>query len=413
MRRRGAILILVCAAVSGCSATGGLETTTESARAAVLAVRPSADLGGVKVEIWTPSTDLVSLAGGEPGGISLPELAGIFEAQAPVLTRLALLDKSDVVEFREQFLGLGTAGTVGLAFPARGLILVTPQGASSVEVIAHEFGHIASARMGYGAGSRERLFLRGGRGPDPAWADIDTLIASWLANEADAEFTGRAAAAFLEGKERGLEDLWRRPVPPEEPDLVGPATITRPDGSTITFGAGEGYFFPKSILDTWIKMAYGGSLRLVIARHADGEGLEEALHRTWERFSFSTREVLFPETAGVSSRFAAACRGLGTEVSGATRVGALLVRDMLERRAGLSRASAMDLVRRLEDDIVLRAGKDGLLWVTRWSEAESARTFADLYATVRKGAAPRVDGNLAVATVGDVANGEALLARLR
>ncbi len=405
------VMAVAAAACSACSSPGDLRAAAESARAAVLAVRPAADLEGVRVEVWTRSTDLRALAEAEAGSVSLPELAAIFEAQAPVLTELALLDTADVDEFREEFLGLGETGIAGLAFPSSGVILVPPQSSGSIDVLAHEFGHIASARMGYGETTRARVFLRADRGP--AWANVDALVASWLVNEGDAEFTGRMAAAFLEEGEAGSVALWQRPVPPEEPDLVGPATITRPDGSEVVLEKGEGYIFPKSILATWTKLAYGGSLALVVARRVGDEDLEATLRRTWEGFSFTTREVLFPDAPVESSRFALACKSLEAEASGATRVGALLVRDMLERKSGLSRRGATDLVAALEDDLVLRSVHGGLLWVTTWSDSVSARRFSDLYGVVLPGAARRTDGHLAVVVLGEVPDVEALLARLQ
>jgi hypothetical protein len=405
------VLLLVGVVLTACGPRAELRATAESARDAVRSVRPAADLANVRVEIWTRATDVRTLAAAETEGVTLPELATLFEAQAPVLEQLGLVTRQDVADFETAFLELGSEGIAGIAFPASGLVFVTEWAAGSLEVLAHEYGHVASARMGYGARTSQAVFPRGAGAP--AFADLDALVAAWLLHEADAELTGRMAAAFAQGGRAAAEALWRERIPVEAPDLVGPASLTRPDGTRVVLEAGESYVFPKSLLETWLDLAYGGSQRLPLARHADGDDLEATLRRTWAEFTFTTREVLFPDVPTTPSRFADACADLADGITGATRVGALFVRDALERRGGLSRERALGLVRALEDDVVVRTRDGGLLWVVRWTDDAAAKKFARSYELIVANASIRADGRVVTVTVGDVPEAESLLTRLR
>src|SRR2546428_1710346 len=158
-------------ALQGCTLGPDLKDTAATARDAVLAVRPQADLKGVRVQLFTPSMDLKALLKDDSSGFSLPELRRVIDENAPSFVRMSLLDSKDAEMLRQEFADLYRLDAAGVAIYSAGLILIAPDHAGSVETCAHELAHIGSARMGYFAGCLQKYFPRAGGRPDPAWVD--------------------------------------------------------------------------------------------------------------------------------------------------------------------------------------------------------------------------------------------------
>lgn len=274
-------MVLVSTAVllaPGCALGPDLDTTAATAREAVLAVRPQADLNGVRARLLTASVDLKSLVKDDRSGLWLPELGRIVDENAPALVQLSLLDSNDVDEIRREFVDLYMADHSGVAVGSKGLILIVPDQARSIETCAHELAHIATARKGYLLPCSRRYFPRTEGVPDPAWVDLDAMLASKLLSEADAQLTARAAVAFREGGAEALRRLWRAPVDVDPPQGKGPLKVKHPDGTVIELGPGEPFYDTRqTALRALNHLAYGGSVALLLARHKDGEGLEDTL----------------------------------------------------------------------------------------------------------------------------------------
>ena len=306
--------VLLGAVGAGCAGRSDLSTLIRSTREAVQKTRPRSDLSNVQVEVLGETTDLARLAKdlrGSPGFLDMDE---IVKEQSEALVRLQLLDAPTVERIRQKFGNIDPtmADADGVAIPLKDLVRIR-QEAASMEVLAHEFGHIACHRMGHDEAGRRRICLLGvdGAKVDPAWVDLDALIFLWALGEAEAQSTAAAAVAYHAGGPGGLGDLWKTKVEVDLSkggmEITGPASIKRADGTTIVeVKSGEKYRSPpEDFLTTLGYLAYEGSLAAVLARHQGDEGLEGTLERLWKEASFTTRELLFPEEPSKQSRLAA------------------------------------------------------------------------------------------------------------
>jgi hypothetical protein len=355
--------------------------------------------------------DVKALARQEGDALPLPVLEDVFETQGEILLHLGVLGAGDIASLREEFLHPSDRSTAAMSFPSIGLILVSSSYGDSIDVLVHELGHLVSAEQGYERTAHDSYSLARTGELDPSWIDLDALLASWLAEEAEAEMTGRIAIAFNSGGATAVERLWRAEIQEEHPDVTGPARIHISKEETIELAPGEGYFFKKSIVQDLIKFAYGGSMRLVRARHKSGESLEETLQRMWSGFSYMTREVLYPYDPVSVSRLAATARQGSIEAVGATRIGSLLVREMLERRGHLSRTRASKIARNMEDDIVLKVPEGGVIWIIQWEDEHVANDFVDAYQPLDPVARIGTRGSVTSITWGTVPDSEEIVAR--
>lgn len=412
--------------LAGCVSPGArLNATLRSAREAVLSVRPSAKLEDVRAEIWTASIDVASLLKDEAASLSFHELRRVVDAQFETLLQLDITTPGSLEQVRKELVRLDSDSVEGIALASRGLILVKEAVVGSEAVVAHELGHVAAARMGY-TKRRDRISLRGGEELVPEWVDLDALIALWVLGEADAQFTARAAEAHRRDGQDAVDRLWGEPAEVNlehvGSKITGAASLRYPDGTVLELKAGGEYIDPAGLLDALMYLAYDGSRATVVASHHRGESVESTLQRMWSAASFSTKELLFLGRANQASRLAGGARQRAPSladsgVSGATRVGAFLVRELLVRRAHLSESQALEIAGALEDDLALQARGHGCLWLTEWNDGNAAKKFSDLYRLVLEKAGAKasleIDGPLVTATAGDVPGREAILAALR
>ncbi len=392
-RGESGILGLLVLFLVGCrSEQGRLGDSLEAARRNVLQVRPAARLDDVRARVWTGAADVGTDEDSDPLYLSIPEVLRVLDAQAPVLTALRIANRSDLDLVSKDLLDPASPFLQGLALPSRGLVLVRPAAVGSLEVVAHELGHVATACMAYM--KKERMYLRPGVPLDAAWVDLDALIAAWMLGEGDAQITARAAHAVEKGGVAAADAVWSS-VPAFSPEsltemkLTGPATLHFEDGTTIALLKGETFHVPVDLPQALAHLAYEGSLATVASFHEQGDRVEDTLHRMWSSASYTTRELLFPGKGSKSSHLADRVRrnaprlkALG--VTGATRVGTVFLHQMLVRIAHLDDPEAQRIAWGLEDDIVVRAGDGGMIWRTEWLDPGRATEFAGLYATVLK-----------------------------
>ena len=320
---------------------------------------------------------------------------------------------------RGEFVAIDIVGHDGLTILSRGLVLVRPERADSLAVLAHELAHVATARKGYRDESNERYFLRPAGAPDPDWIDVDALVATRCLLEADAEITERAALAFQEAGDAAVSALWKERSPVLPADGVGPLRVVKPDGSVaVDVGAGEPFHDRTSTVAKLLgKLAYEGSLALVKARHRENENLEETLRRTWETFSYSTREIFVPEKPPLGpANLARAARSLGVPAHGALRVGAFLIFCFLYRKSDLAIDDVLKLIDAFEDDLLVRTYADagaGSLWVTKWATPSAAERFASIYGKVLEPGSVASEGNWVTAQLGEAPAKKEIVQKLK
>jgi hypothetical protein len=346
----------------------------------------------MRAELWTGTTRAEELANLEHSLVTGSVLDDVFKKYGHAFVSIGLLSEGDVADLQREFLHSEQGVSAAVSFPTSGIILVSPEHAQSVGVLSHELGHIVTAQRRYTERIQGHANSRSISGDSLTELDIDAIVALWLAEEADAEMTSRVAVAYAGGGDQAVRELWKQEVQGQRPDLVGPATVTLPGGKRVQLAAGEEFFFERSILKDLTALAYGASLRLVQARHQSGEELEDTLQRMWSTFSFTTREVLTPEAPLPSPKLRALADQQVSQDAHCTRVGALLVREMLEHGAGLSRSQASQLSGLWEDDVLVRSATGGVLWVIRWSNGDAALAFNKAYSVIGRASAVEARG---------------------
>ncbi len=374
-----------------------VDATVDEATRLLRAVRPGVNVSGVQIRSLRPWVDSRALLDGEQRVEVVTKRRCLIE-HADLLQRFCLVNPGEV----ELLLARVSRGSFvdrpAFANHHRSVVWIPAKDLGSVEVIAHELAWIASARQNYAEANRHRIHLSEA-GDDVTRIDLDALLALDLLREADAAFTTEAALRYRADRESGLAELWRERV-----YLEGEA-----DSS---FGSLSGS--RQTLPEAMDELAHRGSRSLLQALHRPGEGLEPALERAWSGFSYTTREILFPRDAHHrSSRFAASARHFDARVRRVVRFGAFLTWRMLLRETNLRPRHVLDIVRSFEDDILVQSDREGPLWITEWSSAESASAFAALYRGILDGARVELEGDLVIASFGDVGDRERILRVIR
>ena len=330
-----------------------LEDTVAAARTAVLAVRPAADVARASVRLWMEDEDLAALEAAAPDEVSGLLLQQAIRTQGALLAALGVLDPAALPHIEAAMLSPTTTSTSGLTFPSTGVVLIRVEDAGSLEVVAHELGHVADGALRDAAATSKRIALGAGA-LDPDRIDVDALISDYALSEGSAELTADAAVAMREGGPAALEALWTQrasvqPAGAGGPVLTGPARMTSPGGQVVTLAAGEKHFEPGSLLSALHVLAYDSSRALVLTKHRAGEDLETTLRRAYDETAGNSAELLWPDRPCRPSRLAAGVREgrvtLGPEVTACTRVGAFLVREMLVRSARVAAPRAGQIAR--------------------------------------------------------------------
>lgn len=404
----------------GCrSSQERLDDALRETRQAVLAVRPEVRIDDVRARIWSDSDDVLALTRDEASSL-LHVFRAVLRSHSETVLHLSVSGPDSLSAAESSLLEIHPSSHHGLALPSRALFLVSEEAAESRGTLAHELGHLASARMGY-APALTRFSVVSGDELDPAWVDLDGLLALWALREGEAQITALAAGAFGRGGNEGLDRIWRAPaeVLPFPPSAIlrGPGRITRPDGTVELVGEGEEYHFPGTLSSALYSLAYEKAVETILSYHESGEGVEETLRRTWSSWSYTTKELLFPgrrEGSGPAKalrRRADPLREAG--VTGAVSIGALLVHELLLNMARTSEEVAKRMVARYRDDLAVRTEEGGILWVVEWEDPQTAGEFAALYRSVLDAAGapgqPRQRGRLVIAEVGEIRDSERLL----
>ena len=213
----------------------------------------------------------------------------------------------------------------------------------------HDLCHFASRQKRYASEQSAILTLRPGTW-SAEWSDLDSVIAMEFMEEIEVRIVEKLS---LNPSRRSLTDA-ELPQTTEE-EQPGDASGGR--SWTLRFH---------------VNLDLDGSLQ---------QALEPALERTWTTFGFTTREILFPGRREHGSRYAASLRGAPSEIAdrldSATRVGALLLMNML-RRTDVQQSAARDIGKALIDDIVV-VDDECIVWITKWTDREAATRFAAMY----------------------------------
>ena len=398
------VLLLLAVAGGGCSAV-------DVARRRVAAVRPSVDLGGVRIVDWTgPEVVRAETAGLEAQeALSFPFVRAVFRAHWSTLVRLGCVPADADDEFVDRFVGDEPSWAAAFVVPPKDAILVRPEWRNDARLLAHEFGHIASWRAGHWAAGRDRITLDADAPLDPGRVDLDALIACWALEEGTAEATARAAFDPDEEADREARAVRAERVA-AEPAMYPPLVIVGPSFATIgdrvfDVPAGEVRVVDARLPDRLRDLAYGGGLRYVDAcRSADGS-LDDDIRVLWDGFAATTRAVL-ALTPAIDRPLAEWLRrgapGIEPPPTRTTSAGSLLLLHGLASARPVGEfEDLLALAVRLGDDAVLTFGDDAMLWVTRWDDVETAARFAILAETVY-GARITIDRRAVALVWGDV-----------
>lgn len=425
------LLAITALALSGCYSTARLHENSDEAARRLLDVRPRAEVSGIEPGLWMSERDFLDAKAGLEDSL-IHSTERLLRAQLPLLLRLGLLTEADTAEL-DAVSGLGDAAHFGaFAVPETGRFFVKP-GGESVELCIHEIAHIVSYRFGYMDGWP--VAMRGEK-LDARWIDLDALLAAWALDEAVAEVTEEVATLHAKGGE--VRKFWDAETSLGSRlaanHFAGPISISYADGRELRVEAGTYVHESDSIARRLLNFVYRASQRAVthgaeFPAAPDGAvDLDLAFARVWQNFSFTTRQVLFPEGEHSRSRFAARFRESGLIVAGATRVGAFAVHEFVMRRADLPTQDPLeeglafvrledwnaesDKVRALRDDILLRDANDALLWIVAWDSDEAADWFAETYRAAMPDADTRRDGRIVIVNVDGFENADATLALL-
>jgi hypothetical protein len=425
------MLAIAALALCGCYSAARLHENTDEAARRLLDVRPRADVSDIEPGLWMSERDYLDAKAGLEDSL-IHSTGRLLRAQLPLLLRLGLLAEADVNEL-DAVTGLGDAAHFGaFAVPETGRFFVKP-GGETVELCIHEIAHIVSYRFGYMDGWP--VLLRG-HALDKRWVDMDALLAAWALDEAVAEVTEEVATLQAEGGD--VREYWAREVPLGRRlaavSITGPMTLTYPDGSVFRLESGTYVREASSIAHRLLNFVYRASPHavtrgVVFPAAEDGTlDLDLAFARTWQEFSFTTRQVLFPDGEHSRSRFAQRFHEAELDVAGATRVGAFAMHefalrvaefekhDPLERGTDYVRLedwnAESERVRDLRDDILLRDANDALLWITLWESGEAAEWFAETYQAANPQAATRRQESHVIINIGAFNNEQAALTAL-
>ena len=382
----------------GCSLQGTVDASLREAKEIFAIARPDVDISDARAELWLESTDLVKADAESGGGLTFFAVGTILKEVAPTLIELGILESSSLVDL-DALAGFRVDAIQAVTIPAKGVYYIKPANAEDVGIAVHELSHIASRRLNYW--DLRKTSLAPGKLLDPAWTDLDAVLALWALEEGTAEATEWAGAAAY----------WkqRRPVDMSLGNYAkGPVTLRQADGRTISVPPGEWGLleeYPEP-LRRLLGFVYGSSQETVKTRFEPGDSLEAAIRKSWSAFTYATAEILQPEAPPKPSAIAESMRSgrakLPVGVKGATRVGAYLVRDFLVHRARLDGATGSALARRLQDDMLLRWDDRRALWILKWADAPASAEFSLAYSKTCPGRKVVNEGNLLLISAGTI-----------
>jgi hypothetical protein len=372
----------VCVAVIGCVAAEPLrllEETAAKAKRLLATVRPAARIDDVRVEVFSTARARSALARARTKE-DFFDVEAILRTQLAIPVALGVLDQGEadalIGEFSSRDVRMTDAD--GVAIGSEALVLVVPDKAGSLRVVAHELAHIASERLGYFSNRIQTAFPAA---LSPKRIDLDALLMLWAIVEGDAEFSAMAVESLHADGAEGLANLWGSRFPADlssaGPSLSGPASFTTPDGTIVELKAGETYAFPPaSLYETLTHFVYKMSPRLIqLQRRRDGT-LEDAICSVWQNVPLHSRFLLSPTSETPKAGLLAEIRGGVGDDDQTSRLGAVLMWDFLLRKARLAPQRASAIVVDFVDDLALRRA-DAAAWMTRWRTEASAATFAD------------------------------------
>lgn len=379
-----------------------------TAKSRVERVRDEADLSGVQVVPWDGPEDLRRATADQGQALSYPFVRRVIAAQHLLLRRLGCLPVGDPERALTEIAGDDPSWIAAFVVPQKATVLARPRAQRDLHLMCHELGHMASWYRGYWRAHAARLPLRPQAPDDPAFCDLDALLAGWAIEEGIAEATARCASSQAEHGR--LPDVAReREIAGKESALDPPVIFVGPTNAVfmdlhVVLKAGETYVAEESLAMRLMKLGYGTGLRHVQLARRDEERPEVTFARLWREFVGTTRQLFSSGAATTPSVLAEAFRGRAAQLVpppvGATRAGSFLVLQCLLQKNAERFDEALALATCLADDLVLRWSDDGMLWITDWSDAARAEAFTTLAGPLLPGAALRRDGARVVASWG-------------
>ena len=418
------VVLVFTAILSGCTShRRTLHKTAEEAGQAVVAVRPQADVSGIKYSFLDRDklSEAVLLVAQSP---SRNTAAESIETQTPTLLALGIMEAGEASALRTSFIEPNPDLHGGVAIYDLDLVLIRRDHVADLRMLAHEIAHIVTARTGYLDDWNREISMSPGEGFDPAWVDLDALISYWSLVEGEAQLTALAADYWNKGGPLVTGVAVSLPVEvalPGTVEISGPGSIEFSDGRVIKLKEGEVRRMGLGLFYTLNFVAYEVSLATFQKQMKGDFKLEEVFAATWRTATFTTRELLFPkgiahERSRLHARIEAIKDGLiGLGVESATRVGTLLMNQLLQERMQQEHETVSTLRAALVDDAVL-SSKDYRVWITDWDSTTAATMFSTLYCQwmIDRGVkiTSEVDGTRAVFSIGEAANTQAIISAL-
>ncbi len=363
--------------LASCSASGTAKSRVEKVRSGV-------HLSGFKVVIWNGPADVrrYAFAPDKVEVLSFPFLRKVIANQFLVFHRLGLLPPGPPEVALTQLVGENPSWVAAFVVPSQKVILVRPNAQRDLSLLCHEFGHMASWQKGYWQAGSRLVPLVSARPRDPNFVNLDALISAWALEEGIAEMTSRAGMHPNDYSSRASMERARK-MAEQMPTILPPLVFKGPTHAVyndhkIDLKKGEVYVHKESLATSLSNLAYDTGLRYVQRRRKYGEELEQTFARLWSGFRGETRQLMYSGSKG-GSRLAQDFRSQGERIlpvpSGATRVGSFLTLRSLLSKDATRFTEAFALVKKLSDDFLLRWKGGGMLWISDWSDEDSAASF--------------------------------------
>ncbi|HZN41463.1 MAG TPA: hypothetical protein VFD82_21835 [Planctomycetota bacterium] len=371
-----------------------------TAKERVQRVRDEVDLSAVHLVTWNGPDDVRRATAGQGEMLSYPFVRRVIKAQHLVLRRLGCLPAGDPDRALTDLAGDDPRWIDAFVVPPLATVVARPRAQNDVDLMCHELGHMASWYRGYWRTGASRVPLRLDAPADPAFCDLDALLAAWALEEGIAEATARAARSMASSGQLPDVEADRR-IAQAVPSLTPPVVFVGPTNSWyqdlhVVLKAGETYVADESLAVRLVDLAYGTGLRHVRLHRSNEERLEATFARLWREFAGTTRQLLSSGAARLPSLLAGTFRAHAARLApapvGATRAGSFLVLQCLMQRHAGDFDEVLELATCLTDDLVLRWHDDGMLWITDWSDARRAEGFVRWVLPLLPGAELRQDG---------------------